>query len=239
MIKFFIAVLHHNNINNINTFLKNYFANVDSSVAELFILDNGSSETIYNDIVSIHSNYNNWNLLRSEENTGVIGGRNLLFDVFSDRIQDYSGILFLDDDQFITSPKFLSLYTKRINNGFDVLGYEAWQMNKNLLPKIKVKNYGDRFTYVGCGGMYISSAVFKSVGKFDEIFNPCYFEDPDYNFRCIENGYKIDWIPNLPVIHKAHSTLSKRGDRKSRFRNSWSEFKKKWNGRVPEKTYLI
>ena len=117
MIKFFIAVLHHNNINNINTFLKNYFANIDSSVAELFILDNGSSETTYNDIVNINSNYNNWNLLRSEENTGVIGGRNLLFDVFSDRIQDYSGILFLDDDQFITSPKFLSLYTKRINNG--------------------------------------------------------------------------------------------------------------------------
>jgi GT2 family glycosyltransferase len=112
-------------------------------------------------------------------------------------------------------------------------------MNKNLLPKIKVAKYGDRFTYVGCGGMYIKKEVVESVGLFDEIFNPCYFEDPDYNFRCVQKGFKIDWIPNLPLIHKAHSTLGKRNDKRIKFRSSWELFNKKWSGKIPNGIYLI
>jgi GT2 family glycosyltransferase len=241
MDKIFIAVLHHNNIDNIKTFLKCYSDNIDKKYSELFIIDNGSNEDIYNILKSWNGNtdFFEFNLIRSEVNTGVIGGRNLLFNKFIQLKDNYSGILFLDDDQFITSKNFLNMYKKKINSGFDLVGYESWKMNKNFLPKTKVVKYGDKFTYVGCGGMYIKKEVVESVGVFDEIFNPCYFEDPDYNFRCMQKGFKIDWIPNLPLIHKAHSTLGKRNDKRIKFRSSWELFNKKWSGNVPSGVHLI
>jgi GT2 family glycosyltransferase len=241
MDKIFVAVLHHNNIDNIKTFLNCYNNNIDKKEAELFIIDNGSNSENY-DILKSWNNgidFLKFNLIRSEENTGVIGGRNLLFNEFFKFKDSYSGIMFLDDDQFITSKNFLNIYKKKIDSGFDLVGYESWKMNKNLLPKIKVAKYGDRFTYVGCGGMYIKKEVVESVGLFDEIFNPCYFEDPDYNFRCVQKGFKIDWIPNLPLIHKAHSTLGKRNDKRIKFRSSWELFNKKWSGKIPNGIYLI
>jgi len=134
MDKIFVAVLHHNNIDNIKTFLKCYFDNIDKKDSELFIIDNGSNEEIYNILNSWNNNtdFFEFNLTRSEVNTGVIGGRNLLFNKFIQLKDNYSGILFLDDDQFVTSKNFLNMYKKKINNGFDLVGYESWKMNKNF-----------------------------------------------------------------------------------------------------------
>jgi GT2 family glycosyltransferase len=244
MKKIFIGVLHHNCFNNFKTFINNYIKNVSLSDADLFILDNGSSEDVYSNCEIFSNNikeHYNFNLLKSDSNTGVIGGRNLLFDIFSSESnkKDYAGIMFLDDDQFITSKSFIDKYNYYHNIGYDLIGYEAWCMNKSFYPKYKVANIDEKFTYVGCGGMFVSKTAFDILGKFDERFNPCYFEDPDYNFRAIKNGLKVTWIPKLPIIHKAHSTLGKRNDKKTRFMNSWNSFSEKWSSNIPDGVYLI
>lgn len=243
MNKIFIGVLHHNCFNNFKTFVYNYTKNVKLSDADLVVLDNGSSDEVYSQICSLYENVKgdyHFDLIRNDNNDGVIGGRNILFNIFSEKLNhtDYSGIMFLDDDQFITSQNFIKKYADEHKKGYDLIGYEAWCMDKNFYPKFKVNDIDEKFTYVGCGGMFISKNAYYELGKFDEDFNPCYFEDPDYNFRAREKGYKITWIPKLPVIHKAHSTLGKRSDKRIRFLNSWNKFKQKWGKNVPRDVYL-
>lgn len=79
--------------------------------------------------------------------------------------------------------------------------------------------------------------VFESVGKFDPIFNPSYFEDPDYNFRVLDNGFKIGWNIKSRIIHMPHQTLGHAHDKQQRFIRSMQNFQKKWGKRLPPMNY--
>ena len=71
------------------------------------------------------------------------------------------------------------------------------------------------------------------MGCFDDAFNPSYFEDPDFNFRCLDLGLKIGWNYQSKIIHLAHQTLGKVADKQARFTRSLMRFRKKWGSRMP------
>jgi GT2 family glycosyltransferase len=79
------------------------------------------------------------------------------------------------------------------SGSYDLVGADAWLMDSSFMPRHNCKKKGDPYTYVGCGGMMVKKEVVDRLGLFDEQFNPAYFEDPDFNFRAREAGFKIGW----------------------------------------------
>ena len=49
--------------------------------------------------------------------------------------------------------------------------------------------------------------ILKSLGGFDEIYSPYYWEDTDLSVRAIKQGYKIKYFPECRVYHKLSSTM--------------------------------
>ena len=81
--------------------------------------------------------------------------------------------------------------------------------------------------------MMMKKEIPATIGLFDNQFNPCYFEDPDFCFRAFDAGYRIGWNPQAKIVHLAHSTLGTLGQKKKmeRFMVSYKKFKEKWRKR--------
>lgn len=124
-------------------------------------------------------------LVMSPTNLGVIGGRNLGLKIVKEIMSKSDYIMFLDNDQYVQEG-WLSHHLEVLNEGgYDLVGVEAWKCNHRFLPITKLdtklsRAVSNAFNYVGCGGTLMKKEVFHKVGYFDDIFNPCYFEDPDY-----------------------------------------------------------
>jgi len=67
---------------------------------------------------------------------------------------------------------------------------------------------------------------------FDERFNPSYFEDPDFNLKSYNAGYKIGWNEHAKIVHFPHQTLGvlPSQEKAKRFGNSIKKFREKWKG---------
>lgn len=222
-----ILLLTFNNISNTKKCINSLLNNTKNF--KITILDNGSSDGTRQYLKDISMNSDNISLFLAPKNFGIVKGRNTLFD-FSDTLSSLSRyICFLDNDQFVKEG-WSESYLDLLSSGFDIVGAEGWKMRSDFYPDHKVLNSSDEFNYVGCGGMMMERGDRKKVGRFDEIFNPYYFEDPDYCFRAFEKNMKICWDPQCRVIHKPHKLLGDKHERLNAFRVSFKIFQDKWNG---------
>lgn len=225
-----IIVLSHNEIKTTKEFIRLLYDNTDKDFFRLIWIDNASTDGTVDFLKEFSKDTKNIITVSSDTNLGVIDGRNLGFyysTCTSIKKSDY--IMYLDNDQFV-SKGWLDSHLGVLNRGYDVVGVEAWKMNKIFIPTEKIETLNKEFNYVGCGGMIIKREVTKKIGMFDTRFNPSYFEDPDFIFRCYDFGFKVGWNFKSKIIHMPHQTLGKlsENDKIRRFTNSWNEFRKKW-----------
>lgn len=234
-----IICLVYNNLAVTQNFVKNLFKNTKNF--ELIFVDNGSTDAVKQFLIDGY-NHNKWKLLVNSNNEGIISGRNQ----GAQQVEaDY--FVNLDNDQYVQDG-WLDLLHDLINRGnFDIVGKEAWRLtppktsgiiningnnisDRSYFPVYHCKNFGDKFTYIGCGGMLIKKTVYNHIGLFDPIFNPAYYEDPDFCFSAIKAGYKLGWCYNCPIDHLEHQTLNKsiNFNKNQQFIQSWNRFKKKW-----------
>ena len=177
-------------------------------------------------------------LVVSSSNLGVIGGRNLGLKIVKEIMSQSDYIMFLDNDQYVQDG-WLEHHLAVLEEGdYDMVGVEAWKCNHRFLPTVKLDNQikrgvGNAFNYVGCGGTLMKKEVFHRVGYFDDIFNPCYFEDPDFNMRAYNEGFKIGWNIKAKVVHMPHQTLGTlpKDKKTKKFINSMKKFQRKWNNK--------
>jgi len=59
------------------------------------------------------------------------------------------------------------------------------------------------------GSCFIDKNKFNSLGGFDEVFSPFYWEDIDLSYRAWKKGYQIVFDPEIVVEHHHESTISK------------------------------
>jgi len=71
---------------------------------------------------------------------------------------------------------------------------------------------------------------FNRVGKFDEHFDPAYFEDNDYARRALLLGYHINFVSGATYSHVGSSTLK---------RYTWQEMEKHHNAFRANEAYYI
>jgi GT2 family glycosyltransferase len=87
-----------------------------------------------------------------------------------------------------------------------------------------------------CSGALLAtpSALFRSLGGFDERFAPCYYEDVDYCFQVWANGQKVLFEPLASIIHiegGTGGTSVAEGPKQFQAANQ-SVFFEKWNARL-------
>lgn len=177
-------------------------------------------------------------LIVSPSNLGVIGGRNLGLKIVKEIFSQSKYIMFLDNDQYVQDDWLQQHIAVMEEGGYDLIGVEAWKCNHRFLPIEKLdtkinKAIGNTFNYVGCGGTMMKKEVFHKVGYFDDQFNPCYFEDPDFNMRTFNEGFKIGWNIKAKIVHMPHQTLGTmpKDEKTKKFITSMKKFQNKWNNK--------
>ena len=246
-----IICLVHNQAITTRNFVRHLFANTENF--RLIFVNNGcNSETT--SYLNQGEREGKWKVVPSVDedgaliNSGVIRGRNL---GASHITADY--FLNIDNDQFVRK-NWLNFLHQKMEEGYDIVGSEAWALvppgkggmvlmpgsttpqDRTYFPHKQCTSSQENWTYIGCGGMLIKTEVYNRIGLFDDRFSPAYFEDPDFNFRAIQAGYKIGWCPECPIEHLAHQTFNNQllFEKNAQFKQSWSRFKAKWNGYYPK-----
>lgn len=236
-----IIVLVHNALPVTRGFLDRLFKHTTNF--RLIIVDNGSDKETAD---FLKSETEKWTLIRLEENTGVICGRNIgATNVTADYFVN------IDNDQY-PGEGWLQKLHNLMSTGYDIVGCEAWWMlppdskgvvtigQKNYkrayYPQKRCTNIKEKFTYIGCGGMLIKKMVYDHIGLFDNRFNPAMFEDPDYCFSAIQHGYKLGWCYDCPINHLKHQTINNQRlfNKSEQFVRSWKIFQDKWYPYYPD-----
>ncbi len=239
-----IICLVHNQLHITKGFVKSLFANTENF--RLTFIDNGSTDETPKFLAKGLKD-GKWDAVFPRENLGVIGGRNLGVKYIK---SDY--FMNIDNDQYVKAGWLDKLFGV-INRGYDIAGCEAWSLtppgtagvmsiggvqisDRSYFPQRHCENPGENFTYIGCGGMLIKREVYDKIGLFDDRFNPAYFEDPDFCWRAIKEGFKLGWSHDCPIDHLAHGTFNHQSlfGKNDQFIKSWTAFKDKWHPYFPE-----
>ena len=226
-----VIVLTHNRLDVTKEFLSSFLLNTFNKY-DLVIVDNMSTDRTRIFLEYFKYEYNDVHLIFLDHNSGVIEGRNEGYERVKEFHHDY--LIFLDNDQ-IVQEGWLSQHINVLNSGYDLVGVDAWTMNDNFRPIRSISNPDETFSYVGCGGMIIKREVIEEVGLFDPIFSPMYFEDPDFNFKCHNAGFKIGWNYKAKINHLAHQTMEiiSQQERRKNFKQNLEKFRNKWKGYKP------
>ena len=87
---------------------------------------------------------------------------------------------------------------------------------------------GCRFALLGC--CFVATTLdLKSLGGFDTIFSPFYWEDSDLPLRALKRGLSIRYVPDAVVFHEQGSTInSHRGKRRRKLVSDRNKFLFSW-----------
>lgn len=239
-----IIVLAHNGLSVTKGFVKKLFSS--TSNFRLIFVDNGSTDNTPQ-YLKEGETQGRWKVVSPGKNLGVIGGRNLGVQHVK---SDY--FIHIDNDQYPDKGWLEGLF-KLIDRGYDIVGPEAWELippkrggavivdgkvmeDRSYFPHRRCKRPQDAFTYIGCGGTLMKTAVYNKIGLFDDRFSPAYFEDPDFCFRAQLAGFKLGWYHNCPITHLAHQTFNTQQlfNKKEQFNKSWKAFREKWYPYFPK-----
>ena len=186
---------------------------------EIVALDNGSTD---NTGKEIKEKFPQVRLIRSEENLGGAGGRNL---GIKHARGDY--LLFIDDDAIadkyllkelltvIQSDAKIGIVQPKIYDYFErkkILGI-GHDINRRT-GRVLALGWGEtddgqyeemrEIPMVGCCWL-VRKEVFQRAGTYDEIFFIPY-EDSDFSIRVRKAGYKILYVPKAKIWHKTRKS---------------------------------
>lgn len=223
-----LIMLSYNGIETTKRFIDHLYKNTCEDDIFLIAIDNGSTDGSAEYLKKISEEKDNVIFFASPDNLGVIGGRNHGFEMYKKLENKPKYLMFLDNDQYVQEGWFEQHHAVLRESRASVVGVEAWMMNGRHFPVRMAKKPNDPFTYVGCGGMLMLGSVPEKIGMFDIVYNPAYFEDPDFCFRIIEDGGRLAWNYKARIVHLPHQTLGKNSRKMTYFNDSYKNFSKKW-----------
>lgn len=77
----------------------------------------------------------------------------------------------------------------------------GWNVGKGDDPTVPAYNYLREVDYCSGASLMLRSSLFRSMGGFDELFIPAYYEDTDLAFRLRAEGLKVFYEPRSVVLH--------------------------------------
>jgi len=169
----------------------------------IYILDQVSDERTKR----ILDEYNNlFELVRLPSNIGFSAGHNLVYRTAS-RQYEFEYFVPVNSDIAFEENGWLD----KINSPITAHPQSALAGPTGLRICTEPQIYGDcrivteddmlkgKFDTISGSVFSIKNTVISTIGLFDEIFSPGYFEDTDLNLRCKANGFKLMYAP---IKHK-------------------------------------
>jgi hypothetical protein len=206
---------------------------------EVIVVDNGSKG---DDAEKLEEKFgDSIRLIRSDKNYGYTGGNNMAIRYLLDKsAPDY--FLILNNDTVVT-PEFLNQMVKvaesdssigivgpkvyyyqfpeRIHSAGGKVNMQTGQAFHIGIKQVDSGQYDSQreVDYLSGCCLLIKKDVVEKVGLFDESYF-CYWDETDYCFRAREAGYKVAYIPEAKIRHKAPVKLkawdkTPRGDKGS------------------------
>lgn len=162
------------------------------------------------------------NLVTSERNLGCAGGRNALIAHAKLEMPDDIAV-FLDDDIVPTSHQWLErLIAPILSLEADISGVEG----RSVDGQGRTHPATGQPEYVSGGWMAARNGIFMAGQRFDERFNPNYYEDVDFCIEAAERGARITSVGEIGLLHTpdhgTNETLDGAASRK--------KFVDKWQG---------
>lgn len=182
---------------------------------EIIIVDDASQEYLSEKIESLLKK-KNVHLIENDKNVGF--SRTINKGI---KIAQGAYILLLNSDvrllstfpenyeDFFRENSDIAAVSFAEKNHDSVLGKSTILFSRGLVVHSRAHDNNEGLTAWASGGSCLFRADrLKSLGAFDEIYSPFYWEDIDLSFRAYSRGWKINFIPSYKVEHMRESTIS-------------------------------
>lgn len=234
---FDIIIVSYNAINNLKKCVDSVLQNTNAASYRLTIVDNNSSGRTKNYLKKISTSCN---VISLKKNRGFSHAANVAIESTNNKF-----IALLDDDVVVTkkwleklqmhfiNKKNIGLVTGKIlypdDSIFSVgqIPYSLTNMGHGEIDKGQHNLIRECDAIAGPCWL-IKRKTFHEVGKFDEAFFPCQFEDTDYCIRLRALGYKIICDGTVKIYHDSLFRVAGVNNKnKNKFYKKWKALKKK------------
>jgi GT2 family glycosyltransferase len=184
-----------------------------SGAEEVLIIDDGSVDDSVKLLEKIKVQEPTVKLMVNEKNLGFIPTVNKLFDLAKGEI-----VVLLNNDVFVERDflnPLLKHFEKReifavnCHEGGEGPAVAFWKNGFFEYKRGEEKMKVQKSAWASGGSAAYSKAIWQTLGGFDDLYAPFYFEDTDISFRALEQGYQILWEPKSKVKHVHETTISK------------------------------
>lgn len=195
----------------LNSIRKNLYKNY-----KIIVVDNASIDGSQN---MIRHKYTWVDLVQNKVNRGFAGGNN---DGIEYAIKKYSpNYFYLLNNDTIVEKEWLNETIKiaEKNQNIGIVGSKELTFERKpaicagWMKMFGVKYYfgkeNKEVDWVYGAGILIRKEVIKKIGLLDEIYNPAYYEEIDFEKRTLLAGFKIVHCPKSIFLHKGGATTSK------------------------------
>lgn len=202
-----------NNINYTFKCLKSILLHLQATSYEVIIVDDCSTDNTHEILQQVSGII----ITRNEENSGFIASCN-----HGAKKAQGKYVLFLNNDTKVTEnwlDELVQTYTNFTNVGMvgakllypdgrlqeagSIVWQDgsAWNYGRLSDPKLPQFCYAREVDYCSGACIIIEKTFFDSLGCFDSIYFPAYYEDTDLAFKIREAGKKVIYQANAQVIH--------------------------------------
>jgi GT2 family glycosyltransferase len=182
---------------------------------KIVMVDSGSKDGSQE---MIKKHYPEVDLFELKENKGFSGGNNICIKhAYKKYNPDY--YYFLSNDTKVTKGWLKNIlefadthpeggmFGSRQRDFNDKQVIYAAYINKIGIHKYISPQKPQEVTWVSGGSFMVKKNVIKKIGAFDEIFNPSYYEESDWEERAIRSGFKVYIVPSSLIYHKGSGSI--------------------------------
>jgi len=211
-----IIIINYNEEEYLKNCLDSIKKNTSYQNYKVIIVDNNSKDGSQN---MIKLKFKWVDLLENESNRGFSGANN---DGIKYAIKKYnSDYFYLLNNDTLVEKNWLSEAIKTAERSKEIGIVGSKQLTFEREPTISagwIKILGTKYFYgdeekevnwVSGAGLLIKKEVIEKIGLFDEMYNPTYYEETDFEKRALLAGFKIMYCPKSIFLHKGGVTTEK------------------------------